>query len=353
MTPPRVRSFASDNHSGAHPRILQALIAANVDHAPAYGADAWTESAARAFEETFGAGSHVGFTLNGTGANILALSLLLDRPYQSVICSEFAHIYCDEAGAPERILGVGLRALPAPEGKLRLVDLERAVSRMGDPHAVQPQVVSITQSTEYGTLYSLAEVRAIADFCHARGMKLHMDGARIANAAVALGVGLREATRDCGVDVLSFGGMKNGLVFGEAVVVFDEALARALPFHRKQVNQLDSKMRFISAQYEVYLREGLWRANAEHSNRIARMMAGRIEGQPWIRLSQAVQANAIFACIPPAAIPRIQAEFPVALWDPALGEVRIMASFDTTEEEALRFCDRLIEFSREATEFSC
>ena len=340
------KSFASDNHSGVHPEIIASLQNANRDHAPAYGHDDWTATATREFEKVFGEGTAVAFTLNGTGANILALSALLTRPYQSVLCSEYAHIYQDETGAPERILGAPLRALPAPGGKLQVADLEKACARLGDPHAVQPQVISLTQSTEYGTVYTTDELKAITRFAHSKGLSVHMDGARIANAAVRLGIGLKELTRDCGIDALSFGGMKNGLMFGECVLLFGRdgkphPGAVDLPFLRKQATQLDSKMRYIATQYETYLSAELWRKNAQNSNQMAALLVEKISALPGVQLQQKVEGNALFLTLPKPALEKLQKKFRVAIWDAAITEIRLMTSFDTTEADVERFAKAL------------
>jgi threonine aldolase len=267
---------------------------------------------------------------------VVGLSAML-RPYEAVLCAECAHIAVDECGAPERFLGAKLIDLPSSDGKLRPEQLAPHLVRLGDAHHVQPRVVSITQPTELGAVYTAAEVRALADFAHARGLLVHMDGARIANAAAALGREPAEFTRKAGVDVLSFGGTKNGMMYGEAILVFDPALAAACPFLRKQAMQLASKMRFIAAQFTALLSNDLWRSNAAHANAMARLLADRVRGIPGVRLTREPQANAVFAVIPHAAIPALQARSFFYVWDENTNEVRWMTSFDTTEEDVEAF----------------
>ena len=344
------RSLASDNNAGIHPHILQAIADANADHALGYGADVFTERAEAKFKEHFGDDSEVFFVFNGTGANVISLSTLT-QPYQAVICAETAHIAVDECGAPEKFTGCKLIDVPTPDGKLMPALIAPHIKGIGDEHHVQVRVISITQSTELGTVYSLAEIRAIADLAHANGLLLHMDGARISNAAAALGCTLREISRDCGVDVLSFGGTKNGLMLGEAVVWFKPELAHAAKFIRKQSMQLASKMRFIAAQFEALLSHDLWLHNAQHANRMAKMLAAAVTDMPRIRIRQPVQANAVFAQMPRAWLARLQAQSFFYVWDEAPGgeaaapEVRWMTSFDTTDDDIAKFVAALRQIS--------
>src|SRR5579864_7029197 len=263
------RSFASDNNAGIHPEVLKAIAAVNQGHVVGYGDDPYTESAIRKFHEHFGSDIAVFFVFNGTAANVLGLKALTDS-YHAVICAEAAHIYTDECGAPEKFTGCKLIPIPTADGKLTVESARHAYHGIGDQHHVQPRVISVTQATEMGTVYTPREVRDLARFAHDRDMFLHMDGARIANAAVSLGLTLREATRDLGVDVLSFGGTKNGVMGAEAVVFFNKKFSRDFLYLRKQGMQLASKMRFISAQFEALLSNNLWKKNAEHANRMAR-----------------------------------------------------------------------------------
>ena len=331
-----IRSFASDNNAGVHPEILAAIASANQGHVVAYGDDPYTRSAIAKFEEHFGDGIEVYFTFNGTGANVLGLQALT-RPYNAVLCSEYAHIYCDECGAPEKHTGCKLIPLPHQDGKITLDSVRRAYYGIGDQHHVQARVISITQSTEMGTVYKPGEIEALARFAHERGMFLHMDGARIANAAASLGQTLCQATRDLGVDVLTFGGTKNGIMGGEAVVFFNSALARDFLYLRKQGMQLASKMRFVAVQFEALLTDGLWRRSAEHANRMARMLAAEIRRIPQVRIAWPVEANGVFAQIPRRAVEKIKDRYFFHMWIEEECIVRWMCSFDTTEEDIKDF----------------
>jgi threonine aldolase len=330
------RSFASDNSAGVHPEVLAAIEVANEGHVLAYGDDRYTRRLEGRFAEVFGNGTQVFPVFNGTAANVLSLQALV-RPHEAVICAESAHINVDECGAPERFLGSKLLGVPAPDGKLTPALVDRRARGWGDQHHVQPRAVSISQSTELGTVYALAEVRALADHAHGLGMRLHMDGARVANAAAALGVGLREATRDCGVDVLSFGGTKSGALAAEAVVVFDQELAEGLEYVRKQGMQLASKLRFLAAQLEALLADELWRRNAEHSNAMARRLAEAVRGVPGVEIIQPVEANAIFARLAPDVLERARAACDFYVLDETTREIRWMTAWDTTEEDVDAF----------------
>lgn len=345
------RSLASDNNAGIHPRILQAIAEANTNHALGYGADLYTDRAVAKFKEHFGNDVQVFFVFNGTGANVISLSSMT-RPYQAVMCAETAHIAVDECGAPEKFTGCKLIDIPTPDGKLTPALIRPHIKGIGDEHHVQVRVISITQSTELGTVYSLDEVRAIAELAHTNGLLLHMDGARISNAAAALGRSLREVTRDCGVDVLSFGGTKNGLMAGEAVVWFNTEVAQQAKYIRKQSMQLASKMRFIAAQFDALLSDDLWLHNAQHANQMAQQLAAAVADVPGVRVRQAVQANAVFAQIPRAWLAALQSQSFFYVWDEAPAgdadapEVRWMTSFDTTEEDIAAFVNALRATSR-------
>jgi len=330
------RSFASDNNAGIHPEILEAIARANQGHVVAYGDDPYTRSAIAKFEEHLGSSIEVFFTFNGTGANVLGLQAL-NRPYHAVLCSDYAHIYTDECGAPEKHTGCKLIPLPHQDGKITVDQVRHAYHGIGDQHHVQVRVISITQSTEMGTVYRPDEVRALADFAHEHEMFLHMDGARIANAAVSLGQTLRQATRDLGVDVLSFGGTKNGIMGGEAVVFFNPALSSDFLFLRKQGMQLASKMRFIAAQFEALLTNDLWKRSAEHSNRMAKVLEAEVRKIPQVRIVWKVEANGVFAQIPKHAIEKIKQQYFFYPWIEDEGIVRWMCSFDTTEEDVREF----------------
>jgi threonine aldolase len=331
-----MRSFASDNNAVVHPEVLEAIRRANEGHVVGYGDDPYTESAVAKFREQFGTDVAVFFVFNGTAANVLSLQALT-RPYHAVLCPELSHIYTDECGAPEKFTGCKLIPLPAPEGKLTVEAVAHAYHGIGDQHHVQPRVVSITQSTEMGTIYKTDEIEALAQFAHEREMFLHMDGARISNAAAAQGLTLRQATRDLGVDVLSFGGTKNGLMGVEAVLFFRSELAQDFLFVRKQAMQLASKMRFMAVQMEALLTGDLWKRNAEHANRMARMLEGEVSKIPRVKIVHPVEANGVFVQIPQAAIKKIQDRYFFYVWSDEDSVVRWMCSFDTTEEDVRKF----------------
>jgi len=336
------RGFASDNNAGVHPEILEAIARANQGHVVAYGDDAYTRSAIAKFEEHFGKGISVFFTFNGTGANVLGLEAMM-RPYHAVLCSDYAHIYTDECGAPEKHLGSKLIPLPHQDGKITVEQVKHAYHGIGDQHHVQARVVSITQSTEMGTVYQPQEIQALARFAHDHDMYLHVDGARLANAAASLKQTLRQATRDLDVDVLSFGGTKNGIMGGEAVVFFKQALASDFLFLRKQGMQLASKMRFIAVQFEALLTGDLWRRSAEHANRMAQLLQAEIRKIPQARIVWRVEANGVFAQIPQQAIEKIQQRYFFYPWIEEESIVRWMCSFDTTEEDVREFASYVAE----------
>jgi threonine aldolase len=338
-----LRNFASDNHAGAHPDVLAALSAANEGRAGAYGHDEWTRRMEDSFREHFGAGARAFGVFNGSGANVAAIDSLT-RGYEAVICTATAHIHVDECGAPERIAGTKLYAIPTRAGKLTSDDVSRFEDRRGDDHHAQQRVVSITQSTELGTLYTLEETRAIADAAHELGMYLHIDGARLANAAAALGVGFEELTTAQGVDVVSFGATKNGLVFGEAVVFLRPELAEGFEFVRKQLGQLDSKMRFLSAQLSALLSDDLWLRNATQANAMAARLAAALEALPEPEIVYPVEANGVFARLPQSVIEKLEAELP---GDPPFYRweepdvIRLMCAWDTEPEDVDAFAEAL------------
>jgi threonine aldolase len=334
-TAPR-KSFASDNFAGIHPEILRAISEANSGHVPSYGADPWTESAHAALRRHFGDDAQVALVFNGTAANVLALQAM-NRPYEAVLCSKGAHITEDECGAPEKNTGCKLIGLPHQDGKLTIDAIRSGLTGVGRQHSVQPRTISLSQSTEFGAVYSLEEIRAISQFAREHDLYLHMDGARLANAAAHLGVGLREASRDCGVDALSFGGTKNGLMCGEAVVFFRPELAEGFQYIRKQGMQLASKMRFISAQMARLLEGDLWLRNATHANHMARLLAEKAAQVPGVNVLRPVQANGVFARLPENAIEPLQREYDFLVWDDRTREVRWMTSFDTTPEDVEGF----------------
>jgi threonine aldolase len=334
------RSFASDNNAGVHPEILAAISAVNVGHVVGYGADRYTQAAIEKFKQHFGESINVHFVFGGTAANVIGLQAIT-RPHNAVICMEMAHINTDECGAPEKFTGCKLLTVSGEDGKIRIDEIEGLLHGVGDQHHVQPKVISISQSTEMGTVYTPSEIRALADFAHRHQMLLHMDGARISNAAVSLGVSLRAITADVGVDVLSFGGTKNGMMYGEAIVFFNPALAADLKYIRKQGMQLASKMRFISAQFGALLSNDLWRRNAEHANQMAARLAQAIEKIPAIRITRKVDANGVFAIVPGECVLILLKEYFFYIWNEATSEVRWMTSFDTTEEDIEKFAELL------------
>ncbi len=340
MTTKFKRGFASDNNSGVHPTIMQAILKANEGHVVAYGDDPYTESAVAKFKEIFGPETQVYFVYNGTGANVLGLQAMT-KPFNAIICAQTAHINEDECGAPEKHTGCKLLTLPTEDGKIRVEQIRPLLHAKGNEHHAQPRVISITQATELGTVYGPDEIEAITRFAHDNGMLVHMDGARISNAAASLGTGLREITRDVGVDVLSFGGTKNGMMFGEAVLVFDPELARDLKYIRKQSTQLASKMRFIAVQFESLLTDNLWLENATHANRMARLLEKKVRDIPGVEITQDVEINALFVRLPKEVIPRLQEESFFYVWDDQNSIVRWMTSFDTTEEDIEAFVNLL------------
>ena len=345
------RGFASDNYAGVHPEVIDALAAANGGHQVAYGADAYTARLQDVLRAEFGDATEAFPVFNGTGANVVALTAMMPR-WGAVICCDTAHVNTDEGGAPERVSGLKLLTVATQDGKLTPDSVATQAWGWGDEHRAQPLTVSITQTTELGTLYTPAQVRAIADFAHERGMAVHMDGARIWNAAAALGVPLREFTSDAGVDVLSFGGTKNGLLGAEAVVVFDPARVDGLPYLRKLSMQLASKMRFTSAQLLALFDDGLGLRSAAHANAMAARLRAAFDADPvdGLSFSQATEANAVFARLPNAAADRIRERVRFYDWDRAAGLVRWMCAWDTTEADVDGFVTAIREeIGREAT----
>ena len=332
------RSFASDNNAGVHPDILKAISAANQGHVVGYGDDAYTQSAQALFKKQLGEDIQVFFVFNGTAANCLSLKALTDS-YHAVICAEGAHIYVDECGAPEKFTGCKLVPVPAKNGKLTVEAVRSAYHGIGDEHHVQPKVISITQATEVGTVYRPNEICALADFAHEYGMFLHVDGARIANAVAAQGINLREATRDLGIDVLSFGATKNGALGAEAVVFFNPELAANFKFYRKQAMQLASKMRFLSVQFNAMFTNDLWLQNARHANRMAQLLKREVSRIPQLKIIYPVEANGVFAQIPRKAVAKLQKRYFFYVWNEAQSVVRWMCSWDTTADDVKQFAE--------------
>jgi threonine aldolase len=328
------RGFASDNSATIHPEVLAAIARVNVGHTFGYGHDDYTLSVEARVAAEFGEQASVFFVFNGTGANVLSLRAACRR-FEGVICAETAHLNVDECGAPEVIAGVKLLSVRGIDGKLTPELVESRIARIGDEHAVQPHLVSVSQSTELGTLYTGDELRALAEAVHSHELLLHIDGARLSNAAAALGVSLREAA--AGADIVSFGGTKNGLLGAEAVVLMNPALAEDFLYIRKQSMQLASKMRFLAAQFDALLTDELWLRCARHANTMAARLADAVSDVPAVRVTRPVQTNAVFAILPSEAIPGLQREYPFYVWDEAAGEVRWMCSWDTTEEDVEGF----------------
>jgi threonine aldolase len=330
------RSFASDNNAGVHPKIMSALAVSNDGHVVAYGDDPYTARAVAKFREHLGEDVEVFFVFGGTGANVLGLKAAT-QSHHAIICADTAHINVDECGAPEKFTGCKLLPVATKKGKFHAAWLDHYLDGVGFEHHVQPRVISISQATEMGTVYTPKEIKALANFAHKHDMLLHVDGARLANAAASLALPLKAITTDVGVDVLSFGGAKNGMMYGEAVVFFDKSLAKDFKYTRKQGTHLPSKMRFISAQFEALLTNNLWLRNAEHANRMASLLAQALRKVPRIEITQPVMANGVFAIVPPKYIPLLQREYFFYVWNEQTSEVRFMTSFDTTEDDIADF----------------
>jgi threonine aldolase len=337
---PEVRGFASDNYAGVHPEVLEAIARANGGHVPSYGDDVYTNHVQEVFRRHFGDSATTYPVFNGTGANVVALQAVTQR-WQSVICTESAHIHVDECGAPEKMGGLKLLTVQAPLGKLTPDSIDSQAWAFDDQHRAQPGVVSITQSTELGTLYTVEEIAAIVERAHSRGMAVHLDGARIANAAAALNVPLSALTTDLGVDIVSFGGTKNGLMFGECVVVLNAQAVRGLDYIRKSSMQLASKMRFVSAQFDALLSGDLWLRNARHANAMAQRLEAAVRSMAGAKVQRPVEANAVFALLPRDVTERLQNRYPFYVWDEQTGEVRWMTSFDTSETDVDSFAAAL------------
>jgi threonine aldolase len=333
---PTRRGFAGDNHAGVHPEVLVAIARANGGHQPSYGGDVHTERLRRTVRGHFGPAADVHPVLNGTGANVVALQAMLDV-CQAVICAESAHINVDECGAPERVGGIKLLPVPTPDGKLTPELVAHRTADLGNRHRAQPRVVSLTQCTETGLCYTADEIRALCERAHGLGLLVHMDGARIANAAAHLGVSLYDMTTGAGVDVLSFGGSKNGLLLGDAVIVLEPRAVRSLGLIQKSVMQLASKTRFISAQLDTLLDGDLWLRSAARANAMADRLHRAVRGLPGLTVTRPVQTNHVFAVLPPDVTRRLLKRFPFHVWNERTGEVRWVTAFDTTEEDVDTF----------------
>src|SRR5512132_1373082 len=333
------RAFASDNWAGVHPEVLAAMAAANVGHVPSYGADPYTRDAIARISDELGGDAEVFLVFSGTAANVLCLQSMVES-HQAVICAETAHVHTSECGAAEKHIGCKLLTVPSPNGKITVPGIREHLHDIGNEHHVQPRAVSITQASEYGTVYTPQEIRVIADFAHANSLLLHMDGARIFNAAAYLNVPLKAITSEAGVDALSFGGTKNGLVAGEAAIFFKRVLADDFEFRRMQGMQLSSKMRFIAAQFSALLSNGLWKRSAEHANKMAKLLASALSGIQGVALTQAVEANEVFVTLPRQIIPKLQEHWPFHVWNEGLSEARLITSFDTEDSDVADFARR-------------
>jgi len=337
-----MRSFASDNNSGVHPLVMEALAKANADHAFGYGDDQWTAEAVINIQDTFTPDCEPLFVFNGTGSNIVALQLLT-RSYNSILCAETAHIYVDECGSPAKATGCQIRPIETPDGKLTPELILPHLHGFGDQHHSQPGAIYISQCTELGTVYTVEELKAITALAHQYGMYVHMDGARIANAAAALNVSLKALTVDCGIDVLSFGGTKNGLMMGECVIVFNPSLTKEAKFYRKQSAQLASKMRYLSCQFTAYLTDNLWLKNATHANNMAQLLYQGLKTHPDIKFTQKPESNALFLTMPRPLIDKLMETYFFYFWNESNNEIRLVTSFDTTEEDVKGFINALSE----------
>ncbi len=322
------KGFASDNNSGVHHQVIAKLIEVNQGHAIGYGGDDVTQKALIAFNELFESKVHPFFVYNGTGANVIALQAMC-RPYHAVIAAHTAHINVDECGAPEKHGGLKIITIPSADGKIHIQQIKPLLDGIGFEHHVQPRVISITQSTEMGTVYTVDEIKNICEFAHQNNLLVHVDGARIANAIASLNVSLNEMIVQTGVDVISFGGTKNGMMFGEAVVFINPSLSEGVKYIRKQSAQLHSKMRFIAAQFLAMFEDDLWIRNARHSNAMAQLLVDKLKDIPNLRITQKVQSNGVFAIVPKEIIPELQNHYFFYVWDSSTSEVRWMTSFDT------------------------
>jgi threonine aldolase len=339
------KTFASDNYAGVHPEVMEAILHANHDHASSYGADEYTQRAITKFEAIFGEKIDVYFAYNGTGANVLGLQTIT-QSYHSILCSELAHINVDESTAPEKFTGCKLISVPTRDGKITPEDVEARIIRIDDQHHPQAKVISISQTTEYATVYTIDEIKALSAVAKKYNLFLHMDGSRISNAAISLNKDFASFTRDAGVDVLSFGGTKNGMMFGEAIVFFNPELSKQFKFIRKQAMQLHSKMRFIGAQFDALLTNDLWRRNANHSNRMAKLLETELRSVSKIKITQSVDANGVFAIIPKDWTEDLQKQNYFYVWNDKTNEVRLICSFDTTEDEIRNFGETLRKLAR-------
>lgn len=332
-----MRSFASDNNSSVHPRIMEALMKANNGHALGYGDDPWPEEAAHKVKEQFSRPCEALFVFNGTGSNTMALQIMT-RPYHIIFCADTAHIAVDECGAPSKATGCFMRTIPTPDGKLTPELLKPFMVNFGIEHHSQPGAIYLSQCSELGTIYKPEEICALTEFAHRHGLFVHMDGARISNAAAALGMSLDDISGACGVDTLTLGGTKNGLMGAECVVIFNQDLIKEARYARKQSCQLASKMRYISCQFTAFLEDNLWLTCAQHANAMAQRLYKKLSTMPDIKFTQTVESNQLFFIMPREKEDKLQEYYHFYFWNETIGEMRLVTSFDTTEEDV----DKLI-----------
>ena len=332
--------FGSDNHSGVHHKIIKAIEVANKDYAVAYGEDEYTKNTIKKFKNHFGKDIEVFFVGNGTAANILGL-MTVTNSFNSIICAKTAHLTVHECCGPEKFIGCKLVTIPTDNGKLTTESIKNNLEGFGDVHMAQPKVISITQSTELGTVYTPKEIRTLSNFAHKNKMLLHMDGARLCNAAVSLNCNLSEISGDAGVDILSCGGTKNGMMFGDAVIFFDKKLSKNFEFFRKQGMHLTSKMRFISVQFDEFFKDDLWKSNAKHANKMAKLFYEKIKDTKEIKITQKVESNAIFAILAKKHIKKLQEKYFFHIFNERTNEVRWMCSYNTKKNNVLEFADTI------------
>ncbi len=336
-----MRSFGSDNNSGVHPKIMQALSKSNLNHAIAYGDDEWTAKADKVINELLESNEIESYFLfNGTGANVVALQACT-QPFHSIICAVSAHIAVDECGAPVKMTGATLKEIPTPDGKLTPELVKSQLYGFGFEHHSQPKVIAISQTTELGTVYTTNEIKALSDLAHQHDMYLFVDGTRIANACAYFGVSLKEMTIDCGVDIFTLGGTKNGLMFGEALIPIRKELSKNIKYYRKQSTQLYSKMRYISAQFIPYLKENIWLINAEKSNQAAQKLYSEMIKIKGVEITQPVESNALFFILPKKIINKLRERYFFYDWDERRNEIRLVCSWDTTDDDINNFIDYL------------
>lgn len=336
-----MKSFASDNYAGVLPEVMQALQDANTGHERSYGADTITERVTAQMRGIFGADVDVLFVFNGTGANVLSLAAAT-HSYNAVLCADISHIYNDESSAPETFTGCRFFPLTTNQhGKLEVETVAKRIQRKGDVHFAQVNMLSVTQSTEYGTVYTKEELKALSDLCKKNDLYFHIDGSRFFNAVAGLGCSLKEISTDVGADILSLGGTKLGMMFGEAVIVFNKELARNIRYQQKQVMQLASKTRFIAAQFGALLQDELWRKTALHANQMAQLLHNGLKEIPEVKVTMPVVANVVFAELPLAWNEPLQDKFPFYIWQEATNEARLMCAWDTSSEDIRQFIDAM------------